>query len=373
MKMSTYLVAFIVGPLEVTEPVDVDGMPLRVVYPRGKGHLTAFALEVGAFALRLLRRLLRHPLPRRQARPRRGARLRVRRHGEPRLRHVPRDRCCSSIPTRATQPELQRVADVIAHELAHMWFGDLVTMKWWNGIWLNEAFATFMEMRRTDAFRPEWDRWTDFGLSRDRGVRRRRARAPPGRSSSRCISPERRRGDVRHPHLREGRRGRAHARAVPRRRARSATASAATSTEHAYGNTETTDLWDAIEAATGEPVRRIMDSWIFQGGHPLVTVEPGADGTTELRQQRFGYLRSGPHAMDGAGTRPRGRGDEHRVLLGEGTASSTSTPSIESANVAGSGFYRVRLAMRRSPRSRARCRHRRCRSSATGSSTTHGP
>src|SRR5690606_9253638 len=61
--------------------------------------------------------------------------------------------------------------------------------------------------------------------------------------------------------------------------------------EHPYGNTETTDLWDAIEAATGEPVRRIMDSWIFQGGHPIVTVEASDDGRSlRIGQQRFSYL-----------------------------------------------------------------------------------
>ena len=91
MHMSTYLVAFVVGPLEATEPVDVDGTPLRVVHPPGSGHLTAFALEAGAFCAATPGRLLRHPLSRRQARPRRHPRLLVRGHGEPRLRHVPRD------------------------------------------------------------------------------------------------------------------------------------------------------------------------------------------------------------------------------------------------------------------------------------------
>jgi puromycin-sensitive aminopeptidase len=65
-----------------------------------------------------------------------------------------------------THGELQRVADVVAHENAHMWFGDLVTMSWWNGLWLNEAFATFMEMLAVDAWKPEWKRWDAFGASR---------------------------------------------------------------------------------------------------------------------------------------------------------------------------------------------------------------
>ena len=67
---------------------------------------------------------------------------------------------------RGTHGELERVADVVAHENAHMWFGDLVTMSWWNGLWLNEAFATFMEMLAVDAWKPEWKRWDSFSVSR---------------------------------------------------------------------------------------------------------------------------------------------------------------------------------------------------------------
>ena len=66
----------------------------------------------------------------------------------------------------ASRAELERVADVVSHENAHMWFGDLVTMRWWNGIWLNEAFATFMEMLAVDAWKPEWKRWESFSVSR---------------------------------------------------------------------------------------------------------------------------------------------------------------------------------------------------------------
>ncbi|MEE8489567.1 MAG: M1 family metallopeptidase, partial [Acidimicrobiia bacterium] len=165
MKMSTYLVAFIVGELEVTDPVDVDGIPLRIAHVPGKGHLTDYALEAGAFALRFYADYYDIPYP--------GDKMD--------MIAIPdfawgamenlgavtyRETALLLDRERATQTELMRIAEVIAHEIAHMWFGDLVTMKWWNGIWLNEAFATFASMKCVDAFRPDWETWLTFAADR---------------------------------------------------------------------------------------------------------------------------------------------------------------------------------------------------------------
>jgi len=288
MKMSTYLVAFIVGPLEATAPVDVDGTPLRVLAPPGKQHLTPFGLEVAEFSLRYLSDYFDLPYP--------GDSMD--------LVAIPdfafgamenlgcvtfRETLLLADPDHATQGELQNVVDVIAHELAHMWFGDLVTMKWWNGIWLNEAFATFMELKVTDDFRPEWERWVTFGLARsmafdtDSLATTRPVEYP-------VVSPRDAEGMF---DVLTYEKGAAVVRMLEQylgedrfrdgiRRYMS---------NHQYGNTETTDLWDAIEAVSGEPVRRIMDSWIFQGGFPIVHVTAGGDGMSLLlSQRRFQFL-----------------------------------------------------------------------------------
>jgi puromycin-sensitive aminopeptidase len=294
MVMSSYLVAFVVGPLEMTDPIDVDGVPLRVVHVPGKGGLTDFALEAGAFALRYFTDYFGLPYPDQKldlvAIPdfAFGAMENV---GCVIFREV----ALLIDPDAATQPELQRTADVINHEIAHMWFGDLVTMKWWNGLWLNEAFATFMEMRCTDAFRPGWQRWTNFGLSRTEAFDTD-ALATTRPIEYEVISPadadgmfdvltyEKGAAVVR---MLEQYLGEDRFQAGIRRYMET----------HKFGNAETTDLWDALEDETGEPVRRIMDSWIFQGGFPLVTVlGDEAASSVSLVQERMGYEGGGEAA-----------------------------------------------------------------------------
>ena len=348
MVMSTYLVAFVVGPLEATDPVDVDGVPLRVVHPLGKADLAGFALDIGASALRYFADYYGIGYP----------------GGKVDLVAIPdfafgamenlgcitfRETALLVDPARATQPELERVADVVAHELAHMWFGDLVTMKWWNGIWLNEAFATFMETLAVDHFRPDWDRWTTFALSRSA------AYDTDSLAATRPIEFE-----VVSPADAEGmfdvltyEKGASVVRMLEQYlgEADFRTGIRAYLAQHAYGNTETTDLWDALEAATGQPVRRIADTWIFQGGHPVIGVDLAAEGTVlRLTQEQFRYLGGDAGARWAVPVLVRwadtSTGDVHeRKELLDGDALEIDLPTAASwvvANSGASGFYRVR-------------------------------
>ena len=350
MRMSSYLVAFVVGPLETTAPHDVDGVPLRIVHTPGKSHMTDFAVEVGAHALRFFTEYFGLPYA--------GDKLD--------LIALPdfafgamenlgavtfRETALLVDRQHASRAELERVADVIAHEIAHMWFGDLVTMGWWNGIWLNEAFATFMELACVDDFRPEWDRWISFGIERNTAL------LTDGLCSTRPVE-----FPVNRPEEAEAmfdvltyQKGAAVLRMLERylgadgfRRG-----IAHYLAKHSYGNTETTDLWDDIEEATGEPVRALMDSWIFQGGYPVVSVAPAADGAIELTQHRFLYRPDAapPGAADARWmvpvmVRSGPDGPHQRTLLQEGAATLAldAGPGPVVVNDGGWGFFRVRYA-----------------------------
>jgi puromycin-sensitive aminopeptidase len=279
IPMSTYLVAFVVGPLVATEPVDVDGVPLRVVHVPGNENLTSFALDVGAFCLRLFADYYEIPYPGDKcdliALPDFAA------GAMENLGAITfREAVLLIDPDEATAAELQRVADVVAHELAHMWFGDLVTMKWWNGLWLNEAFATFMELAAVDEYRPEWKRWVAFTNERAAAF------AVDSLASTRPIefpvhSPEEAEGMFDVLTYQKGASvlrmleqylGHDGFRAGIRRYLRT----------HEYGNAETTELWDAIEEATGEPVRHIMGTpgSVPRCGHPILLVVGRPDRAT---------------------------------------------------------------------------------------------
>ena len=291
MPMSTYLVAFIVGRLEATEPIDVDGVPLRIVHTPGKGHLTEFGLDVGVKSLRWFVNYYGIPYPDAKidmiALPDFAAGA---------MENVGcityRESLLLVDPQTSTQADQQNVADVVSHELAHMWFGDLVTMKWWNGIWLNEAFATFMEVAAVDSFRREWQRWTSFSLERsaafevDSLINTRsvefEVRSPQDCEGMFDVLTYQKGGSL--LRMLEQYLGADRFRAGIRQYL----------VKHSYGNTETSDLWDAIENAVadngGEPVRQLMDSWIWQPGYPLVLAELDSSAKKlVLRQQRFAF------------------------------------------------------------------------------------
>ena len=289
MKMSTYLVAFIVGEFEATAPVMVGNAPLRVCAVPGKKHLATFAVDIGKASLEHFSAYYGIAYP--------GDKLD--------LIAIPdfasgamenlgaitfRETALLVDADRATRTELERVADVVSHENAHMWFGDLVTMKWWNGLWLNEAFATFMEMLAVDAWKPEWRRWDSFTVSRAAAMQ------VDGLKSTRPIEfpverPEEAAGMFDILTYEKGA-------SVLRMLEQYLGAEAFRDgirlylRRHAYANAETTDLWDALEESTKEPVRALMDTWIFQAGYPLISVEKGPRGL-RLNQQMFRYLQNG--------------------------------------------------------------------------------
>ena len=370
IKMSTYLVAYVVGELEATPAVMIGKTPLRVWSVPGKGRLAAFGQAIGAASLAFFEDYYGLPYP--------GDKLD--------LLAIPdfaagamenlgaitfRETALLVDEAQATHAELERVADVVAHENAHMWFGDLVTMRWWNGIWLNEAFATFMEMLAVDAWKPQWRRWTSFGVSRAAafGVDGLHSTRPiefpvgapreadamfdvltyeKGASVLRMLE-QYLGGDV----FRDGVRDYL--------------------STHRFDNADTVDLWSALGRASGQPIPVVMDEWIFTPGFPLVSARREGDDLV-LSQQRFTYLREplqdgpavprepaggadattgtrrppvAPHEqlwkvpvqlrIDGQPRRGLLEGREHRVSLPSGF----TTPVV---NAGGHGFYRVRYA-----------------------------
>jgi puromycin-sensitive aminopeptidase len=345
MVMSTYLVAFVVGPFESTETVDVDGVPLRIIAPKGKIHLTDFALECGAFCLRYLRDYYGIEYP--------GDKVD--------MIAIPdfafgamenlgaityRETALLVDTSQASQAELVRILDVIAHELAHMWFGDLVTMKWWDGIWLNEAFATFMEMKATDAMRPEWKRWLAFGATERPWAYGTDSLASTRPVEFEVMSPDE--ANEMFDALTYGK-GSSVLRMIEQFLGEQVFRQGVGSylRRHSYSNTVTSDLWHGLDSASGTDVGAIMDTWILQRGFPQVEVSRTSTGI-RLEQRRYLTI---PDETDTTRwkipvvLRGKANGSEfvRKLLLDSFTTEIPIEGEIEFvvANAGGHGFYRV--------------------------------
>ena len=189
-------------------------------------------------------------------------------------------------PKTSSTRTKQFIAEVISHEIAHQWFGNLVTMKWWNDLWLNESFATFMATKFVDKFYPEWDLWNQFiedAMNVAMGLDSLKTTHPidvkvgspaeireifdvisydKGGCVLRMLEHH-----VGEPNFQKGLKKYL--------------------SDFKYKNATGQDLWDAIGKASAIPVSSMVNSWLKQPGFPLVSVSQGNTNTVKLEQKRY--------------------------------------------------------------------------------------
>jgi puromycin-sensitive aminopeptidase len=284
--MSTYLLAFIVGEFDVVQSKTKDGTPVRVFTAPGRTALGEFALETAVRGLEFFGDY--YAIPYREAIGKAdliaipdfeaGA---MENWGAITFREVAlyMDKEKSSIPIR------RRVAEVVLHELAHQWFGNLVTMKWWNELWLNESFATFMAYKAADALFPEWKVWDEYVS----GITSGGKSLDSLRSSHPVEVPVKDPGEVDQIfdaisynkggsllRMLEATIGAEAFRDGIRRYLK----------RHRYANASTRDLWDALSEGSKWDVAAMMAGWTGQTGFPVVLAGRKGD-SIKLRQERF--------------------------------------------------------------------------------------
>ncbi|MBX3028217.1 ERAP1-like C-terminal domain-containing protein [bacterium] len=347
--ISSYLVAYTVGPYEATPVTTTStGWPVRVFLPRGMAAKGVFARDAHARSLEYLEDYTAIPYPY----------TKVDAIGVPdfeagamenpgaityRLTAIAAD------AERASTPSLKGIYYTAAHELTHMWWGDLVTMAWWDDLWLNESFATFIGYKVVADLVPEWGMWRDFvatlvrpfnldALASTHPISFEVKNAKQATERFDVITYWKGAGVVR---MIEGFLGADAFRAGVR----------AYLTRYREANATADDFWRELGAASGRDVATIANAWITQPGHPLLRFS-SANGRLEARQQRFFADPDAPADPRGA-TWPtplvikHGRGDqsgETRVLL-DGATQTIELPEHDwfFPNGDGAGFFRFAL------------------------------
>ena len=283
-KLSSYLIALCVGDLAASETAQArGGIPVRTWAVPAKKELTAFAQEVACAALPLLEDYFGQPYA----------------YGKLDQIGVPdfeagamenagaityRETALLLDPATAPINVQKRVAEVITHELSHQWFGNLVTMVWWDDLWLNEAFATWMAYKIVDQWRPSWRVWMDFEVGKGAAlhldamksshpIRAEIKNAEEASESFDAITYEKGGAILR---MIEGYLGEEKFRDGIRLYMK----------KHREANATADDLWGALAEASGQPILQLANGWIRQTGYPLLTVRE-QQGKVKLSQRRF--------------------------------------------------------------------------------------
>lgn len=184
------------------------------------------------------------------------------------------------------------VATVIAHELAHMWFGNLVTMKWWDNLWLNESFANMMEYLSVDKLYPEWGMWLEF--STNEGIAALRRDSLDGVQSVQiAVNHPDEINSIFDPYIVYAKGGRL-LRMLQAYIGEDDFQAGLKSyfTKFAYQNTDGDDLWSSLSESSGKDINKLMHAWISQPGFPVLDAEITNDNQLELSQSQF-FI--GPH------------------------------------------------------------------------------
>ena len=285
-RMSTYLVAMIVGPFDCLED-EHEGLPIRICASPEKIELGEFALAATHASLEYFEDYFDYPYPFAKL-----DQIAVTDFAAGAMENTAavlyRETALLVDPETSSIGEQRRVAGVVAHEIAHMWFGDLVTMEWWDDVWLNEGFANFMENKAVARWKPEWRlgvattaeaSWpmeTDV-LSSTRRIRQQASTPEEIRALFDAIAYNKAAAVLRtiESYLGEDDMRRGIAEYIKR---------------HAWGNTTAEDFYEALSSTAGRDVGAIMRGYVNQPGLPLVTVDARCEGdetVVTLTQQRF--------------------------------------------------------------------------------------
>lgn len=290
-RMSTYLLAFVVGELQKKTATTADGVEVNVWATHAQPASSLdFALDIAVRAIEFYDDYFgtKYPLPK-------SDHIALPDFSSGAMENwgliTYREMALLADPKLTSIDSRHYIATVITHELAHQWFGNLVTMEWWNDLWLNESFANLMEYVAVDALHPEWNIWLDYVTNES--IMALRRDSIDGVQSVQV--------DVTHPdeistlfdgaivYAKGGRLLRMIQTYIGHDAFRAGLKDYFA--KHAYGNTVGNDLWDALERASGKQVKSIMNTWISQPGYPVVTIERN-DNSVTLSQQQFFV---GPH------------------------------------------------------------------------------